>query len=343
LDSGGSFGGTLRQSTLGLQVFGPQIAGAKTTGDIQFDFGGGFPLVPNGTTMGVARLRTATLRMDWAQTSITGGQDTLFFAPLAPTSLASIAVPALSYAGNLWAWSPQLRVERRMALSDGSDISFKAGILDSLTGQIPSVQYFRQPSAGEASGQPGYAAHVSWNRKALDRNMTIGIGAYYGRQNWGAEGEVNSWAGVADWDLPLGQRFALSGEFYRGRAIGGLGAATGRSVVFSSSSPGAAALLLGLNDIGGWAQLKFMPLAKIEFNAALGEDNPFSHDIFRFAQNFSYANTLVLRNQAGFVNVIAHPRSDLMLALEYRLLRTFEVTRDLETAHQINLSMGILF
>lgn len=343
LGSPDSFGGTLRQSTLGLQVFGPQVAGAKTAGDIQFDFGGGFPLIPNGATMGVARLRTATLRMDWARTSVAGGQDTLFFAPLAPTSLASVAVPALAYAGNLWSWTPQLRVERRMALSDGSDISFKAGILDSLTGQIPNVQYVRQPSAGEASGQPAYATHVSWNGKASERNMTIGVGGYYGRQNWGVDRKVDSWAAVADWDLPLGQWFALSGEFYRGRAIGGLGGATGRSVVFSSSLQDPAALVSGLNSAGGWTQLKFTPLSKLEFNAAFGEDSPFSQDIFRFAQNFSYANPLVLRNQAGFVNFIAHPRSDLMLSLEYRHLRTYDVTREIETAHHINLSMGVLF
>ncbi len=343
LDSAGSFGGTLRQSTLGLQVFGPRVAGAKTSGDIQFDFSGGSPLVPNGATMGLARLRTATLRMDWAQTSVVGGQDMMFFAPLAPTSLASVAVPPLSYAGNLWAWTPQLRVERRLALSGGSEVSLKAGILDSLTGQIPNQQYVRQPSAGEKSGQPAYATHVSWSREVSDRSMTFGAGAYYGRQNWGAERKVNSWVALADWNLPLGRWFALSGEFYRGCAIGGLGAVTGRSVVFSGSLQDPAVLVAGLNSAGGWTQLKFAPLSKLEFNAAFGSDNPFSHDIFRFAQNFSYANALVLRNQEGFINVIARPRSDLMMSLEYRHLRTYQVTRDIETAHHVNLSMGVLF
>ncbi len=343
LDSAGSFGGTLSQSTLGLQVFGPHFAGARTTGDIQFDFSGGFPRVPNGTTLGIARLRTATLAMDWARTSIIGGQDTLFFAPLAPSSYASLAVPALAYAGNLWAWTPQLRIERRMAISDVSNVAFKAGILDSLTGELPVLQYTRLPTAGEASGQPAYAAHISWNRKSSARNLTGGIGGYYGRQNWGFGRNVDSWAVIADWDLPLGQWFALSGEFYRGRGIGGLGAATGRSIVFSGALQDPTSSVVGLNAAGAWTQLKFMPLSKVEFNAAFGEDNPFSRDIFHFAQNFSYTNPLVLRNQQGFVNAIVHPRSDLVLSLEYRRLRTYDVTRELETANQINLSMGVLF
>lgn len=339
----GSFGGTLRQSTLGLQVFGPEIAGAKTSGDIQFDFGGGFPLVPNGVTMGVVRLRTATLRADWTDTALVGGQDSLFFAPLAPTSFASIAVPALAYSGKLWSWTPQLRVEKRVALSTNSEVSIKVGILDSLTGETPALQYTRQPTAGEASGQPAYAAHFSWNRKVGDRTTTVGAGGYYGRQNWGFGRNVDSWAGVVDWDLPLGHSLALSGEVYRGRAIGGLGAATGRSVVFSGPSQDPASSLVGVNAVGGWTQLKFMPAPRIEFNAAIGEDYPFSRDVLRFPQNIGYANELTLRNQQGFVNVIARPRSDLVVSLEYRHLRTTDVTHRVDSANHINLSMGVLF
>lgn len=339
----GSAGGTLRQSTVGIEAFGPQVAGARTTGNVQFDFGGGFPLVPNGTTMGLARLRTATLRMDWARTSVVGGQDALFFAPLAPTSLASVVVPPLAYAGNLWAWAPQLRIERRIALSGASEVSLQAGVLDSLAGQVPAAGYTRQPQAGEASGQLAYATHASWNRKVFDRPLTIGVGTYYGRQDWGFGHRVGGWAAVSDWDLPLGRRFALSGEFYRGRAIGGLGAAGGLSVVSRDSLQDAAASVAGLNAMGGWVQLKFTPLQKLEFNAAFGQDNPFSADIRRFPQSFSYSNQLVLRNQAGFVNVIAHPRSDLVLSLEYRHLRTYQVPQDAETAHHVNVSMGVLF
>src|SRR5271165_3459089 len=64
-ESGGSFGATLRQSEIGLEVFGPTLAGAKTRADLQVDLAGGFPPVPNGTESGLMRLRTATMRMDW--------------------------------------------------------------------------------------------------------------------------------------------------------------------------------------------------------------------------------------------------------------------------------------
>ena len=117
-----SFGGSLRQSQIKLEAFGPDLAGARTSADLQFDFAGGFPNTWNGVAMGLVRLRTGTIRMDWANTSIVAGQDHLFFAPIAPTSLATLATPALSYAGNLWAWTPQVRVEHRFRLSDVSSV-----------------------------------------------------------------------------------------------------------------------------------------------------------------------------------------------------------------------------
>ena len=148
--SSGTFGGTLRQSQLKLQAFGPDIAGARTSADIEFDFAGGFPEQQwNGVAMGLVRLRTGKIRLDWTNTSLVAGQDRLFFVPLAPTSIATLATPPLSYAGNLWAWTPQVRIEHRVALSDASNIVLQAGILDSLTGDLPEDGYGRYPSWGE--------------------------------------------------------------------------------------------------------------------------------------------------------------------------------------------------
>ena len=44
----GSFWGSLRQSQIGIETFGPDIAGARTSANVKFDFAGGFPNVPNG-------------------------------------------------------------------------------------------------------------------------------------------------------------------------------------------------------------------------------------------------------------------------------------------------------
>src|SRR6266851_1002116 len=136
-DSGGSFGATLRQSEIGFEAFGPSVAGAKTRADLQLDLAGGFPSVANGINSGLLRLRTGTMRMDWTNTSVVAGQDAIFFSPNSPTSFASLAVPALSYAGNLWSWVPQIRVEHRVVLGEESNLMFQGGILDPVSGEAP--------------------------------------------------------------------------------------------------------------------------------------------------------------------------------------------------------------
>ena len=137
LSSGGSFGGSVRQSQIGIEGFGPSIAGAQTSANLEFDFAGGFPEVPNGVSFGIMRLRTGTVRFDWPNTSVVAGQDTLFFVPNNPTSLATLAVPALAYSGTLWNWAPQVRVEHKFALSESNSLLIQGGILDSLTGDTP--------------------------------------------------------------------------------------------------------------------------------------------------------------------------------------------------------------
>src|SRR5215510_15075730 len=70
LDSSGSFGGSLRQSQLGLEAFGPALAGARTSAEIRFDFAGGFPRAPNGDVTGLARLRIVRVHFGWFNTSV---------------------------------------------------------------------------------------------------------------------------------------------------------------------------------------------------------------------------------------------------------------------------------
>ena len=74
----GSFSGSLRQSQIGIETFGPDIAGARTSANVKFDFAGGFPNTPNGAAFGVVRLRTGTVRLDWANTSIVAGSGCYF-------------------------------------------------------------------------------------------------------------------------------------------------------------------------------------------------------------------------------------------------------------------------
>ncbi|HYA96431.1 MAG TPA: hypothetical protein VEC95_09185, partial [Terriglobales bacterium] len=49
------------------------------------------------------------------------------------------------------------------------------------------------------------------------------------------------------------------------------------------------------------------------------------------------------RNQSIFANSIYHPRSNLLLALEYRRLRTYLVDDAKSSADHVDLAIGVSF
>jgi hypothetical protein len=338
-----SFGATLRQTEIGLEIFGPTVGGAKTSANVQFDFAGGFPATPNGVSFGIARMQTASVRLDWKDTSVIGGQDSLFVSPLSPTSFASLAIPAFAYAGNLWGWTPQLRVEHRFHLSDDQTVSLQGGILDNLDWELSSNSYFRSATAGESSGQPAYALRTAWSRPVFGHPLSIGAAGYYGRQNWAWGRSVDAWAGMTDWQIPLLRRLNLSGEFYRGRAVGGLGGAMGQTVLYGGNPSYASTSIRGLNSAGGWSQLKFQLTPKLELNGVFAEDNAFAGDVRGFAADANNFGPILGRNHGELANLVYRPRSDLLLSAEFRRLHTFPIYDSSSVTNQLNLAMGILF
>ena len=339
----GSFGATLRQSEIGLEIFGPTVAGARSSANVVFDFGGGFTPTNNGVNFGIARMQTASVRLDWQHTSVIAGQDSLFISPYSPTSFASLSTPAFAYAGNLWGWTPQIRIEHRFDLPNQQTLTIQGGILDNLNWEIPKNSVLRTAQSGEQSGQPAYAARTAWSRPVFNHPLSFGVAGYYGRQNWPWDRYVDAWAGMADWQIPILHRLFLSGEFYRGRAVGGLGAAIGQTVVFGGNFMDPASPIRGLNSAGGWTQLRFQLTPKLEVNGVIAEDNAFANDVRGFAIDANNFAPLIGRNRGALGNVVFRPRSDLLLSAEFRRLHTFPIYSNASVTNQINLAMGILF
>jgi len=338
-----SVGATLRQTEIGLELFGPTFAGAKSSASAQFDFGGGFASTNNGVNFGIARIQTASVRLDWKNTSMIAGQDSLFISPLSPTSFASLAIPTFAYAGNLWGWIPQIRVEHRFELPAQQTLTLQAGVLDNLNWEPPSDPFYRAAQAGERSGQPAYAMRTAWSRPVFNHQLSFAAAGYYGRQNWTWDRYVDAWAGMADWQIPIARRLTLSGEFYRGRGVGGLGAGIGRAVLFGGDPSFASTRIRGLDSAGGWSQLKFQLTNKLEFNGVFAEDNAFATDIRGFAVDANNFGAILGRNRGTLENLVYRPRSDLLLSAEFRRLRSFPIYSNANSTNQLNLAIGILF
>ena len=176
------------------------------------------------------------------------------------------------------------------------------------------------------------------------QDLVAGVGGYYSRQVWGfSRSNVDGWAGTADLTVPLGKRLEFTGEFYRGRAVAGLGGGIGQSVLLTNgqfSSP--ATVFRGLDSMGGWAQLKFKARSNLEINGAFGSDNPFAGELRRFNANTIYPGSYT-RNLSPLVNFIYQIRSDVFISTEYRYLKSTMLDRGASSASQVNLSLGYIF
>jgi hypothetical protein len=215
--------------------------------------------------------------------------------------------------------------------------------MDNLNWEYPPDSFFRAPQAGEQSGQPAYALRTSWSRPVHDRPLSFGVAGYYGRQDWRWDRYVDAWAGMADWQIPIAPRLSLSGEFYRGRGIGGLGGSVGRSIVFGGNPQYGTTPIRALDAIGGWSQLKLQVTPKVELNGVVAEDNTFGSEVRGFATDDNNFGPILGRNRGAFGNIVFRPRSDLLLSAEFRRLRSFPIYSNSVFTNQVNLAMGILF
>ena len=338
-------GASMRQTILGIQATGPHLLGASSYADVNFDFYGGIPYSNYGTTGGTVRLRTGVMRLTWARDKAEVGLVEPLISPLSPTSYATVAEPGMAWAGNLWTWAPQLSYQHRFNGPDQGQIGWQFGLWDPPAAGYNNPDVYRAISSGERSGQPAYETRFSYARgeRGGEGHLQLGLSGYYSRQSYpGRDGD--SWAATGDWQLPLGRFFELSGEAYRGRALGGLGGGVYKDVVIGTDPATGRSTFRLLNDVGGWAQVKLRFNRLLEANGTFGQDNGFSRDFHSLILSpTAGAVQLRARNQMVSANVIYTPKTYLIISPEYRRIRTFPINSTASTANIFTLSFGYRF
>ena len=342
----GGLGASLRQSIIGLTGIGPEIFGARASADLQMGFYGGLPSGYTATTSGIANLRIARIRFDWNSTSAIAGLDYPFFSPNLPTTYMSVAVPGFASAGNLWTWTPTIRVEHRFG-GAGSPFKIEAGLLDPSSNiNYTTNNNLRLPSPSESSRLPTYAVHVSYNKNSEERPVSFGVGGVYSPQKFFGGYREEGWAATTDWKFGLLPRTELSGQFFTGRGIDGFGGVPENPYPLQNPvyyNAFIAPLLANVGVIGGWSQLKFRWNAQNEFNVAAGTGGRKSAALRQILGASFPAPLIPARNEMIFANYIFRPRSDLVFSAEYRRIRTYEVTGAPDSAGQVGLALGFLF
>jgi hypothetical protein len=341
-DGQGSTGASLRQTVLGLDARGPHLFGATSRADVRVDFFGGTSQGYNSAG-GVLRLRTAHAAMTWKNTEAFVELDRSILNPNAPTSLTAIATPALAWSGNLWSWSPQVGITQSLAISPSVRLKMQAALIDVADPAIPGTVSTANASLAERSRWPGSEARIALVGAKDHTSPEFGVGGYFSPHRTPGGTRFDAWAGTMDYRFPMPLRLELSGNFYRGQALGGLGGGGYKDYVYSPDE--ITNFIHPLDDVGGWTQLKERAGERLEFNAAFGLDNVFASELRPYANsstgNLIYQN--LARNKTFFTNAIYSPSTYLLFSLEYRRIQTTPVTGPTVNGNVWGLAAGYKF
>lgn len=244
LPGSGSTGASVRQTVLGFDARGPHLFGARSYADARVDFDGspqsGVPAAnytgyynANSTLL---RLRTVHAGLQWPDREVYFALDRPIFSTDAPTSLIAVAEPALAWSGNLWTWNPQIGATQDLRFTGSRTLRLQAALID--VGNAPLSPVLTSaatagppPSTAEQSRWPGTEAHVMLLGSKLDEGSHLSFGGYFAPHLTSPGGRYDAWAGTLDARFLLPARLQITGSFYRGAALGGLGGGATKTLV----------------------------------------------------------------------------------------------------------------
>ena len=349
LGGAGSTGATMRQTILGLDAVGPHLFGAQSYADLDMDFAATDD--SSAYSVSLARLRTAHAGLRWTNTEAWFALDRSLLSPLTPASLTAVSQPALAWSGNLWTWNPQFGATHQFSLNESSSLRLQAALIDA--GDAPysignsTTGIYYPPNAAEQSRWPGVEAHIALvapetaapNRD--DRGNMLGIGAYVAPHR--ALGyQYDAWVASIDGRLHLPADFELSGNLYRGLALGGLGGGAYKDYAYYEDPNTGGYYFRPLDGLGGWAQLKERLSERLEFNAAFGTDQIVAHQFRPYATGTTIAQNLVA-NRTFTGNVIFRPSAWFLFSLEYRYLQSTPANGASAASNIIGVAAGYSF
>jgi hypothetical protein len=342
-ESHGSVGAGMRQTMLNIEGRGPKLWSGRLSADVSLDFFGGVTAGMDGAPAGIVRMRTAGIGWESQSDLLRLGYDGPLISPLSPTSLATVAEPALAWSGNLWTWAPQLRWEHRFTISDDRQVGFEFGLYDPSYTAENAIEALRSVSPGEAARQPGYETRISYRAGKDDRALRLGVAGYYDRKNYGSGETLDAWAGAADWELPVTEHGQLSGEFYRGRGVGSLGGGAYYDYYKYTDPDTGEQEIAGLDSTGGWTQWKWKFSQTMQLNAVAGQDSGWAGELRMIAPTSYDPLDYYARNRSLMANFIYRPWLSFVLSPEFRRISSWPITGTARTANVYTLSAGYEF
>jgi len=314
-------GGSFRQSTLGFRFQGPKLAGGgRVSGSLYTDFWAG----SDSSLNHLLRIRTATVELDWKNTTVVAGQDKPLISPREPASIAQVGVSPLTGAGNPWLWQPQVRLEQRFSFGESAGLRAQGALFQTSEGrtQVPDdYATLVDPS------RPGYQGRFEiWKNFGEAGRIEIAPGFHLSTTR--ADGYfVPSRIFSLDWMFKPAGKIDFSGLFFTGQNIAPLGALR-QGFMLIDGDPKA------VRTRGGYAQLAFRPASRLSFHAFTGQQDDRNADLLagRIAKNLVYGG-----------NVMYRLAPNVILSFERANIRTTYIGAGIRKVTHYDLALAYLF
>lgn len=258
------FNMTAKQTRLGVKFNGGGTDAVDVSGAIEFDFyGGGGENKPN------PMLRKAYMEFKTSAVDILAGQTSDVISPIVPTTINYIV---LWKSGDIGYRRPQIRFSKAMKVSDDAKVKLQASLNRSMG----------RGSDGETCGMPSYQGRASFATKLMGGVAEIGVSGLLGcEESTHADSmdvttvyELDQSVMAVDVSLPLGDMFAVKGQYFTGKNLahylGGVGQGVAEVPVEDSRNYEP----VEIEASGWWAQLTVKPAADWQINVGTGMDDP---------------------------------------------------------------------
>lgn len=276
-----------QNSFLGVDITGPAVGDARTSGRIDFDFRGPNPVETNATPYFFniyGDIKTDRWRFVLGQ-----AQDVI--SPLSPEVL-NLTNGVIGYMpGEIGYFRAQARLELYFPIGEEFQFTWQGSINQQVVRPLE-----RLPDRfGSNAGWPDFQGRLAWGFGPLTegkgRPAELGVSAHIGERVLAEETvqvlrHYRTWSFNVDLRAPLTERLGLQAAFFIGELLGSYNGA-----IFQGIDP------VKLTDIragGGWLSLRYELSQKLRTHVGYGIDDPSDHDLSvgRRSRNQAYWTNL---------------------------------------------------
>jgi hypothetical protein len=319
-----SGGASIYQTTIGLDYSGPQILGGNVHGSVYMDFAGG-----SGTPLDLGfRLRTGEIEIDWANRSILAGVESPIFAPREPASLAQVEFAPLTWAGNLWYWTPQVRFEQKIRFTNQTGVRAQFGVVQ--TNEIQPYQstpYAPSPEPARPGLEGRFEFYHSFQEAGQSGPRIEIAPGFHTSVTHVAGTSVPSNLFSLDWFTNPSTKLEFTGAFFSGQNVAPVGGLEGYTILPSG-------IAIPVHSRGGWGQLTLIPTSRLSFHLFSGLENGRTTDLAAY---------VIGRNWVYGANLFYRIAPNVLLGPEVSQTRTAYIDSRLRLNNHYDLALAYLF